>query len=93
MKVKYEIILELKAQKDISFIRKTDKKSFVKLEKLLEELQEHPYTGIGNPEQLKHELNGFWSRRINKKDWLLYKIDDIQITVYIVSAKGHYNDK
>lgn len=38
-----------------------------KIEIILKELSEHPYTGEGNPEQLKHELSSFWSRRINKK--------------------------
>ena len=89
----YKIALDLKAQKDIAYIKRTDKKSFMKLEKLLVELHEHPYTGTGSPEQLKHTLSGFWSRKINKKDRLLYQIDDIQITVRIVSAKGHYGDK
>lgn len=74
-------------------IKKTDKQSFIKLKRLLEELQQHPYTGTGNPERLKHELNGFWSRRINKKNRLLYRVDDIQVIVYIVSVLGHYGDK
>ena len=44
-----------------------DKASIKKLEKIILELQEHPTFGTGNPEQLKHHLSGFWSRRINKK--------------------------
>lgn len=91
--MKYEIVFELKVQKDILHIKKTDKQSFIKLKRLLEELQQHPYTGTGNPERLKHELNGFWSRRINKKNRLLYRVDDIQVIVYIVSVLGHYGDK
>lgn len=91
--MKYEIVFERKMKKDILRIKKADKQSFIKLKKLLAELQEHPYTGTGNPERLKYEFSGFWSRRINKKDRLLYRVDDVQIIVYIVSILGHYSDK
>lgn len=52
-----------------------------------------PFKGIGSPEALKHELSGYWSRQINKKDRLIYRVDDNIVTVYIVSALGHYDDK
>jgi toxin YoeB len=57
------------------------------------ELYEHPETGIGNPEKLKYDLTGFWSRQINRKDRLIYLIEDDIVTVTIVSALGHYGDK
>ena len=59
----------------------------------MEELEEHPTTGSGNPEQLKHELSGYWSRKINKKDRLIYQIIETDVLVVIVSALGHYEDK
>jgi toxin YoeB len=49
--------------------------------------------GIGSPERLKHQFSGFWSRRINLKDRLIYKIEDKEVIVYIISLKGHYYDK
>ncbi len=56
---------------------------------LLQRLTRHPNTGTGKPEQLKHDLEGYWSRRINQKHRLVYKIlDDTTIRIY--SAKGHY---
>lgn len=59
-----------------------------KLLKLLHELAEHPFTGTGKPEALKHDLSGYWSRRINKEHRLVYEVsDDI---VFILSAKWHY---
>ena len=58
--------------------------------KILNELKEHPYTGTGNPEELKYELSGFWSRRINKKDRLIYEVQEEVVTVFVVSAFGHY---
>ena len=68
-----------------------DKASIKKLEKIILELQEHPTFGTGNPEQLKHHLSGFWSRRINKKDRLIYQIiEEPENLVVVVSALGHY---
>jgi len=70
-----------------------DKAVLKKIEKLLNELIEHPATGTGQPEMLKHELSGLYSRRINKKHRLVYSIDDQIITVYVLSAWSHYVDK
>ena len=52
---------------------------------MLEELTEHPYSGIGKPEALKHQLKGYWSRRINKKDRLIYRVEEDVSTVYVLS--------
>jgi toxin YoeB len=51
-------------------LKSGDKASIKKIEKILIELTETPYNGIGNPEALKYELSGFWSRKINQKDRL-----------------------
>lgn len=68
-----------------------DKASIKKIEKIILELQEHPTIGTGNPEQLKNNLSGFWSRRINKKDRLIYQIiEEPENLVVVVSALGHY---
>ncbi len=64
-----------------------------KIEKLLIELIEHPKTGTGQVEQLKGERQGQWSRRIDKKNRLVYTIDDEIVTVEVISAKGHYGAK
>jgi toxin YoeB len=52
-------------------------------------LRGDPVTGIGKPEQLKHNLAGLWSRRISQKDRLIYKFDDKYI--YIFAIGGHYH--
>jgi toxin YoeB len=62
-----------------------------KIRKLLDELTEHPYTGTGQPEQLKHNLAGFWSRRINQEHRIMYAVDEKSVVVTIISTKGHYN--
>lgn len=81
------------AKNDISFLKKTDKKSFDKLILLLKELKENPRTGLGKPKILKHKLKGLWSRRISQKHRLVYLINEDEIIVLVISAKGHYFDK
>ncbi|KDN54350.1 type II toxin-antitoxin system YoeB family toxin [Flavobacterium seoulense] len=42
---------------------------------------------------MKHEYTGYWSRRINQRDRMIYQVDDDIVTVFVVSAMGHYSDK
>ncbi len=86
----YELEFSDRAERDLLELKKSDNSSFKKAAKLLKELQEHPTTGTGKPEQLKYDLSGKWSRRINKKDRLIYRIDEIEMKVEILSAKDHY---
>jgi toxin YoeB len=88
----YKIHITKEAKEDI-FARdgSGDKKSIEKLKKILFELQNTPIEGIGQPEQLKYGYSGYWSRRINKKDRLIYRIYEETDTVTVVSAKGHYS--
>jgi len=88
---KYLVKLESSAVKEILAIKKSgDKASIIRLEKIIKELSEHPFEGIGKPEALKYELSGYWSRRINSKDRLIYKVFEEKVLVVIISAKGHY---
>lgn len=91
---KFTIKIEKEAQKDLDKHFKAGNKSNInKISKIILELSVHPESGTGQPERLKHELTGFWSRRINSKDRLIYKIDENIVTVFIVSAMGHYSEK
>lgn len=55
------------------------------------ELENNPTTGIGDPEFLKHSLSGLWSRRINKKDRLIYEVfEDLENLFVVISALGYY---
>ena len=67
--------------------------AYKKVIKLVDELKKHPRTGTGHPEALVNGNNITYSRAINKKDRLVYDIYDEIVTVLIISAKGHYNDK
>lgn len=70
-----------------------DKALIKRIERIFEELSEHPFIGIGKPEPLKHELAGLWSRRLDEKNRFVYSVVEESITVFVVSAKGHYSDK
>lgn len=71
----------------------TDKKVFARIDELIKSIRRTPFTGIGKPEPLKHGLAGFWSRRINEKHRLVYRLN-AEDEVEIASCKNHYsNDK
>lgn len=71
-------------------LRAKDPKLHRNLCKLLKEmLREDPAKGMGKPETLKHNLSGFWSRRLTQKDRLVYKYDERHI--YIFATGGHYD--
>lgn len=91
---KFTVVISDNAKKDLLLIQRSgDKASIKKAEQIISELYIHPETGTGKPERLKFDLAGYWSRRINKKDRLVYFIENEIITVIVVSAIGHYSDK
>lgn len=89
---KYFVDLSARAQKELSMhYRSGDKATIKKIEKILQELSDHPFTGVGNPEILKHKMSGAWSRRLNGKDRIVYSVEEDFITVFVASAIGHYD--
>ncbi len=87
----YKIELLSKAKSDLKAIKYSgNKAAYTKVMALIEELKEHPTTGTGQPEQLKFNLAGYWSRRIDKKNRIIYRIEEEKILVVVVSAVGHY---
>lgn len=90
----YILKISEKAAKDIALLKKHGGNSISKkIETLLFELIEHPTTGTGQIERLKGNLTGNWSRRIDKKNRLIYSIKEEIVTVEVISAKGHYEEK
>ncbi|WP_417499245.1 Txe/YoeB family addiction module toxin [Methylophaga sp.] len=65
-----------------------DKKTLKRINKLIADVQRSPFEGIGKPEALKENLSGFWSRRIDDTNRLVYAVDDSAIT--IISCRYHY---
>ncbi|MBX3163051.1 MAG: Txe/YoeB family addiction module toxin [Bacteroidetes bacterium] len=91
---KFRIEVKPEAKKDLNKHYKSGNRATIKkIETFFIELSEHPYTGTGHPEQLKHDMVGYWSRRINHTDRLVYSVSENTVTVDIVSAMGHYGDK
>ena len=91
---KFRVEITRVAQKDIEKHLKSGNKAITNIiSKILVELTENPYVGLGKPEALKYEYSGYWSRRINQKDRLIYKVDEDIVTVFVISAMGHYLDK
>lgn len=88
-----QIIFTPKAKKDLDFWVKSGNKNILKkINALIEDIQLHPFDGIGKPEALKYNLTGVWSRRIDREHRLIYEIIDentIEI-LNILSLKGHY---
>lgn len=76
------------AWKDYLYWQNQDRKTLKRINKLITDTQRSPFTGVGKPEPLKENLSGFWSRRINDTDRLVYAIDDNRLT--IISCRYHY---
>jgi len=90
----YEIYYSDSFYEHIKRHRLSGQKSIlIKIDTLLSELREHPFTGTGHPEQLSADKRGLWARRITQKHRLIYQVNDTIITVNVLSAFGHYNDK
>jgi toxin YoeB len=91
---RYNLSLSDRAKKDLAVIYKSGDKSLIhRIERIFDELEEDPYKGIGKPEQLRHNLAGLWSRRLDRKHGLVYQVVEETVTVYLIAAKGHYSDK
>jgi len=84
-----EIVLYDQARKDIIYWKKSGQKNIMKkITNLLKAIQQNPYSGIGKPEELKHELSGWWSRRIDKEHRLIYKV--LGNEIHVLSMRFHY---
>ena len=75
---------------DYTYWEAEDKKTLKRINKLIDDISRNGNNGIGKPEPLTGNFSGYWSRRINDSDRLIYKIEDDNI--YIISCRFHYND-
>lgn len=82
------IALDPEAFEDFRSWASEGKKIFAKISDLIEDATRTPFQRLGKPEPLKHELKGFWSRRITDEHRLVYKVE--KDTLYIASRKQHY---
>ena len=86
-----KIQFEENAWEDFQYWQEQDRKTLKKLNKLINDIERNGNSGIGYPEPLKDNLSGLWSREIDKKNRLIYKIEEDCIKIY--QCKSHYGDK
>ncbi len=79
------------AWEDYLYWQSQDKKTLKRINQLLKDIDRNGYTGIGKPEPLKSDMNGYWSRRIGDVNRLVYRIADNRIE--ILQCRSHYGDK
>ena len=85
-----KLLWDDRAWEDYVYWQTQDKKTLKKINTLIKDIQRDRYDGIGKPEPLKENLAGWWSRRIDEENRIVYKEEDGAII--IASCKGHYED-
>jgi toxin YoeB len=83
-----KVVFEARAFEDFVEWATRDRRLSQRIASLIMDTLRHPFSGLGKPEPLRHELRGYWSRRINDEHRLVYKVDDDAIT--IVAYRYHY---
>lgn len=78
------------AWEDYIYWQTQDKKTLKRINNLIKDIERNPYEGIGKPEPLKHNLKGYWSRRIDSENRIVYRIKDGYIE--IAQCKSHYDN-
>lgn len=73
---------------DYLYWQTQDKKTLKRINKLIRDIESTPFTGLGKPEPLRFDYTGYWSRRINDVDRLIYSVEED--TLNILSCRGHY---
>jgi toxin YoeB len=76
------------AWSDYLYWQGQDRKTLRRISKLIVDVQRSPFQGIGKPESLQENLAGFWSRRIDETNRLVYVVDDGQLT--LIACRYHY---
>ncbi len=73
---------------DYLYWQEVDKKKVKRINELIKDIKRSPFEGIGDPEPLKHNWSGYWSRRIDKEHRLVYKVDDSGLS--LAQCRFHY---
>ena len=80
-----------RAWDDYLYWQTQDRKTLRKLNQLIIDIERNGYSGIGKPEPLRGDLSGWWSRQIDDKNRIVYRLNDDHVE--ISQCKGHYEDK
>ena len=75
---------------DYVYWQETDRKTLKRINLLIKDIDRNGYEGIGKPEPLKHNLQGWWSRRIDEEHRLVYRIEENEIQV--LACRFHYGE-
>lgn len=81
-------IWQEEAWEDYLYWQTQDKKTLKKINSLIQDIERHPFEGIGKPELLKHDLSGYWSRRIDESNRIVYRINGDVLE--ISQCRTHY---
>jgi len=85
-----ELLFQDSAWKDYLHWQTQDKKTLKRINDLIKDIRRNHFIGVGKPEPLRGDKHGYWSRRIDESNRIVYKIEDNRIV--IVQCKGHYDD-
>ena len=92
--IEYSLIFTDLSLQDLAFHDKAGNQATIKrIDRILKELEITPFIGIGDPHPLSYNYAGMWSRHLNKKDVMIYDVNETEKTVQIYSARYHYLDK
>lgn len=83
-----KLVFADEAWEDYLYWQKHDKRMMERINKLIQETQREPFSGVGKPEALKHALSGFWSRRITDEHRMVYRVE--KNSLEIVQLRFHY---
>jgi len=87
--VKYKVFHQ-NAWEDYLYWQNQDKKILRRINLLIKDIERSPYEGIGKPEALKHNLSGWWSRRITDEHRIVYRLKENQL--HIAALRYHYSN-
>ena len=84
----FKVVFAASALKDYSDFEQKDSKVFKRINRILKNIKETPFSGLGKPEPLKYNWTGYWSRRITQEHLLVYKVTEDKI--FVAQCKFHY---
>jgi toxin YoeB len=84
----FETFFTSRALEDLAYWRRTDPRISERIERLLADMVVQPFSGLGKPEPLRHQLAGYWSRRITKEHRIVYRVAGN--TIFIAQCRFHY---
>ena len=91
-----DIVFTPHGWEDFDYWLENDRDTVVRIKELLKAIRQNPFTGIGKPEPLKHDLKSWWSRRITGEHRLVYRVSGIKGNdqkCVILQCRFHYDDK